>query len=148
MFSKLFLPVLLFFIKTFRDEGMQKSWIELKLFLKNYALLQIFFHEALFMAILGYLFQKWHFLMYSRVSHPNVFYSGSSQSLYKPWPGEKIYYFYTYVCLQVPHKCLISNGMFFSQSAPKVLLDLNTQTIFVMELEKMYIIRVFPKQVV
>ena len=56
--------------------------------------------------------------------------------------------FLHYVCLQVPHVCLISNGMFFSQSAPKVLLDLNTQTIFVMELEKMYIIRVFPKQVV
>ena len=32
--------------------------------------------------------------------------------------------------------CLISNGMFASQSSPKILLDLNKETIFIVTQEK------------
>ena len=53
---------------------------------------------------------------------------------------ERIQYFHTYVCFHVPHICLISNGMFPSQSAPKVLLDQNKETIFIIALDKTYII--------
>ena len=48
-------------------------------------------------------------------------------------------YFQTYNCLYVPHIRLISNGMFASQSSPKMLLDLNKETIFIIILEKRHI---------
>ena len=37
----------------------------------------------------------------------------------------------------MPHICLTSNDMFASQSSPKILLDLNKETIFIAALEKM-----------
>ena len=39
-----------------------------------------------------------------------------------------------------PHICLISNGMFPSQSASKVLLDPNKETIFIIALDKTHVI--------
>ena len=50
----------------------------------------------------------------------------------------KIYSIFRHVCFRVPRMCLISNGMFASQSTPKMLLDLNKETIFIVALEKMH----------
>ena len=54
--------------------------------------------------------------------------------------SENIEYFHIYVCFDVPYICLVSNDMFSSQNTPKMLFDLNKETIFLVALEKMHII--------
>ena len=56
---ELILPVLLSFIKTFEmNAPVEKMENGKNLFFKNYVLLQIVFHEVVFVAILEYSFQK------------------------------------------------------------------------------------------
>ena len=49
-------------------------------------------------------------------------------------------YFHTKVCFHAPHICLILNGTPAFQGTPKVLLDLNEETAFIIALEKIHII--------
>ena len=54
--------------------------------------------------------------------------------MYEALSTERIQYF------PFPHICLVSNEMFPSQSAPKVLFDPNKETIFIIALDKTHVI--------
>ena len=113
----------LFYRSILRRRPKEKLENAKNIFFKITYYYRFFFGEAVFISILEYLFQKWFFLVYSWVSNPNAFSLKGPLKVYIRHDLRKNIVFSH--CFYVPHICLISNVIFTSQGAPKVLLDLN-----------------------